>query len=260
MRKETVLSKKSYGWEQLLKSILYRTKTRNGGVYAISSARLSQIISQGLLILALVSLWWWNWQLLLSAGVGVSLMWLTYKVSAKQWRRLWQTIVGLLTGSNRKLVFAVGGGSLGGFITYLFAVVWADTENHWLAVSSILQGFGILTTLILLGWHISRDSKHRTLAKFEQLLKDLTAYKSLKRFIAIRQLTNLARKKALDSEQKLQLVEYFHFMLSQPQEPSIQSALLDSLDILGVSNLSFSQPPRAKTPIRLQESVREIEN
>ena len=187
-------------------------------------------------------------------------MWLTYKMSHKQYRRLWQRLTSFLTGYNRRLLLAVASGSLGGLVTYIIASIWADTENHWLATGSILQGLGTLITLILLGWQINRESTQRYEAKFEQLLEDLTADNSLKRLIAIRQLTNLAYKKVLDREQQTQLIEYFCLMLTQSQEPSLQEALLDSLDILGVSNVSNFALPQSRTvttPIKLQHSVSE---
>lgn len=257
MQKEAVVPKRSYGWEQLIIAIFSPAKVKDWDVLALSSQQVSQIVSKGLLALSLVSLWWWNWQLLLASSVGMGLMWLTYKMSQKQWRKLWQTGSGLITGYNRKLVFAVTSGSLGGFMTYLITAIWADTENRWLATGSILQGFGTLLTLILVGWQINRTNSDRHVVKFEQLLADLTASDSLKRLIAIRQLTNLVRHKSLDREHRLQLIEYFQFMLSQPQETHLQEALLDGLDLLGISAFSSSESVTVQTPLKLKHSVTE---
>ena len=222
---------------------------------SLSSGRKSQIISKGLLVLGVASLWCWNWQLLLASAISISLMWLTYKVPSQQWRKLWQTGITLVNGRNSKLVFAVGSGSLGGFVTYMMSAIWVDTENHWLATGSILQGFATLIVLILVGWQVSTGD--RNAVKFDRALQDLTAAEALKRLIAVRQLTNLVRKKALDREQKMQLIEYFHFMLSTSQESIIQEALLDGLDVLGFSGFNVSQSSTALTPIRLKDSVRE---
>ena len=222
---------------------------------SLSSGRKSQIISKGLLVVGVASLWWWNWQLLLASAIAISSMWLTYKVPSRQWRKLWQTGIALVSGRNSKLVFAVGSGSLGGFVTYMMSAIWVDTENHWLATGSILQGFATLIVLILVGWQVSTGD--RNAVKFDRALQDLTAAEALKRLIAVRQLTNLVRKKALDREQKIQLIEYFHFMLSTSQESIIQEALLDGLDVLGFSGFNVSQSSTALTPIRLKDSVRE---
>lgn len=254
-RKETVVPKISYGWKQLIISILSQAKAQDGDL-ALSSRQVSQIISKGLLALSVVSLWWWNWQLLFASAIAVSLMWLTYKVPSKQWRKLWQTGIGFVNGRNSKLVFAVGSGSLGGLVTYMMSAIWVDTENHWLATGSILQGLATVAVLIMVGWQVSRKSD-RNSVKFDRYLQDLTAAESLKRLIAIRQLTNLVRKKVLDREQKLQLIEYFHFMLSGSQESTIQEALLDGLDVLGFSEFHISQSHDGSTPIRLKHLVRE---
>ena len=255
MRKETVVPKTSSRWEQFLLFTFSQAKAKDWDVLALSSRQMSRITSKGLIVLGLVSLWWWNWQLLLATSTGIGLMWLTYKMSHKQYRRLWQRITGSVAGYNGRLLFAVGSGSLGGLVTYMIAGIWADAENRWLATGSILQGLGTLITLILLGWHINRESSQRHEAKFEQLLGDLTAENSLKRLIAIRQLTNLGHQKALNREQQIQLIEYFHFMLAQSPETSIQEALLDSLDMLGVSNFALLQSQPVATPIKLKHSV-----
>jgi hypothetical protein len=258
MRKESFVRKTSYKWERFILLIFAQTQVPQWNYLRSSLQKNSQTIGKGFFVLALISLWWWNWQLLVATGVGIGLMWLTYQVSPKQWHKLWEKAISSLTGSNRKLVFAVLSGSLGGFITYMITAIWADSENRWLATGSILQGFGTLITLILLGWQINRQSSDRYDAKFEQLIEDLTAADSLKRFIAIRQLTNLGHKKALNREQRRQLIEYFHFMLAQSPETSIQEALFDSLDVLGVSAYSFPYSQSSQNhsnPIQLKHSV-----
>ena len=256
MRKEAVVGKTSYRWEQLLLLIFGQTKAQDGNI-ALSSKQVSQGIKKGLLLLAFVSCWWWNGQLLLATTVGIGMMWLTYKISNKRYRKLWQAGINWLTGHNRRLLLAVGSGSLGGFFTYMVAATWSNTENHWLATGSILQSLGTFMTLILLGWQINRHNGDRILVKFDRLLEDLTATDNLKRLIAIRQLTNLAYRNDLTREQKLQLVEYFQFMLAQPQDLAIQEALLDSFDILGISSPSSISSPTIVTPIKLKHSVSE---
>jgi hypothetical protein len=249
--------KTSSKWKRSLLPILVQTQLQQWHFGKSFLKKRFPTTGQGFLVLALISLWWWNWQLLFAASVGIGLMWLTYQVSLKQWRKLWEKIISSLTGSNRKLVFAVLSGSLGGFVTYMTTAIWADSENHWLATGSILQGFGTLITLILLGWQINRHHSDRNNSQFEQLVADLTAIDSLKRFIAIRQLTNLGQKKALNREQRRQLIEYFYFMLAQSPETSIQEALYDSLDVLGVSDRSFpdSSSLQHSNPIELKHSA-----
>lgn len=260
VRKENLVQKRSYNLRQLLLAVVSQTKAKNKHILALSSQQASQLINKGLLMLAVVSLWWWNWQLLLATSVGIILMWLSYKVSSKQWRKLGKKLIASLTQYNRKLFSAVVSGVTGGFVTYLTTAIWLDTENHWLATGSILQGLGTIATLILLSWYLLRHKSGGNHNKFEQLLADLTAENSLKRFIAIRQLTNLVHKKAVDREHHRQLIEYFHFMLLQPQDSAIQSALVDSLAILGISDLSdlnLPQSPGMAKAVNLKHPISE---
>ena len=177
-------------------------------------------------------------------------MLVVYTFKKQHWQKFYRRWQGLFTGYNRRLAFAVGTGSMAAFVTYMTASIWADSENRWLATGSILQGLGTLTILFLLGWHISRDRFSET--KFEKLLLELTAVDPLKRLIAIRQLTRLAKQNRLSREQNLQLVEYFHLMLSQPQEAIISEALLDSLESFGFSQREASS---IKIPLELQQNI-----
>ena len=244
------MSKTSYRWEQALVSILSQAQAKDWDILALSPKQVSKIATKGLLLLGIILLWWWNWKLLLATSVGILLMLVVYTFKKQHWQRFYRRWQGLFTGYNRKLALAVGSGSMGAFVTYMTASIWADSENRWLATGSILQGLGTLVTLFLLGWHLNRDRYSET--KFEKLLLELTAVDPLKRLIAIRQLTRLAQKNRLSREQNLHLVEYFHLMLSQPQEAPIREALLDSLESFG-----FVQPQEnsIKIPLELRQTL-----
>ena len=244
------MSKTSYRWEQALVSILSQAQAKDWDILALSPKQVSKITTRVLLLLGIILLWWWNWKLLLATSVGIMLMLIVYTFKKQHWQRFYRICQGLFTGYNRKLALAVGSGSMGAFLTYMIASIWADSENRWLATGSILQGLGTLITLFLLGWHINRDRFSET--KFEKLLLELTAIDPLKRLIAIRQLTRLDKKNRLSREQRLQLVEYFHLMLSQTQEAIISEALLDSLESFG-----FAQPKdnSIKIPLELQQNI-----
>jgi hypothetical protein len=147
----------------------------------------------------------WNWQLYWS-----------------RWWRFWQ--------GSRQLALAVGSGGIAALSTYIAASIWVDSENPWLAVGSILQGFGTLLTLLLLVWHIMQQQKEGDPDKFDQFLADLTDADPLKRLIAVRQLTPLANhSRCHQSKRQQQLLEYFLLMLSQEKEPVIRKAVLDSI-------------------------------
>ncbi len=168
----------------------------------------------------------WNWKLVLATVAGVGLMVLVYLMQGWNWQVYWYHWRRFLTGSNRQLGIAVGSGGIGALSTYIAASIWADSENRWLATSTILQGFGTLIIILLLLWHIFTIRANRDEYQFEELLQDLTAQEPLKRLIAVRQLTHLVNNSGLSRHE---LLEYFRLMLSQEQEPVVREAVLHSL-------------------------------
>ena len=197
-------------------------------------------------------LWWMNWKLFLATTVGIGLMSLCYLLQNSHFSRYCQKWRGFLVGSNRQLVLAVGTGASGAFCTYLAASVWANAENQWLATGEIIQGVASLTTLVVLLWSL-RDNKASSLeAKLDRHIADLSHGDRLKRLVAIRQLTRLLVSNRLSSEHYSQTIEYYRLMLSQPQPPVIQNALIESLTMLGVE--AFKKPSAVKIPIQLQHS------
>lgn len=172
----------------------------------------------------------WNWKLVIATVSGVGLMLLVYYIQGWNWQAYVSQWRKFFSGSGGKLTVAVGSGGFAALSTYIATSIWADSENRWLATGTILQGFGTLLTLLLLGWHIIGDRAGQEESKFEQLLQDLTASDRLKRFIAVRQLSNLMSKPRLRLVYEQQLVEYFCLLLSQEQEPMIREAVLKSLE------------------------------
>lgn len=255
MRKEIFVSKRLYRWEQILISIFSQPRPSQKSQQKLSSRQISSILSKGLLLLVLASLWYWDWQILVSAGAGLALMRFVYRGSSSQWHKSWQSLSRLLVGYNRKLVFTLSSGLLGGLFTYLATTIWTETENPGLAFSSILQGLVSLTTLTLLGWHIKKEASHRQNNRFGDLLAELTAQDDLKRLIAIHQLTEMANQRKLSRERRSQLKSYFQLMLNQVQESTIQDALIDCLDILDFDKLSLAtanspQKIKLKQPLK----------
>lgn len=244
------MSKISYLWEQALVSILSQVQAKDWDILALSPKQVSKIITRGALLFGIILLWWWNWKLLLATSVGIMLMLLVYTCKKQHWQKFYRRWQGLFTGYNRKLALAVVSGSMGAFVTYMTASIWADSENPWLATGAILQGLGTIVTLFLLGWQLKRDRCSET--KFDQLLLELTAVDPLKRLIVIRQLTSLVMRNRLSREQRLQLVEYFYLMLAQPQETIVSEALLDSLEVFGFSQLDQSS---IKIPLELRQNI-----
>ncbi|WP_052055684.1 hypothetical protein [Myxosarcina sp. GI1] len=201
-------------------------------------------------LVAIASIWLWNWKLLLATVAGICCMLLAFWMQNHCWQQYWTKWRRFLTGFNRKLVVAVGSGSIGAFGTYLAACIWADAENHWLAVGSILQGCSSLIALLLLVWAMVRRQKPYIESKLEKLQGDLTHSDSLKRLIAIRQLTRMLQSKHLPCEYSRQCSEYFGLMLGQPQVPVVRQALIDSLEQLKIQNIS-QESKTLQLPLRL---------
>lgn len=201
----------------------------------------------GFLTFALMLLW--NWKLWLSTGAGVGIMLLIYLIPGSNWRVYWASWQKFLTGSSRKLTFAVGGGAIAAFGTYLSASIWADSENSWLATGSIIQGFLSVFTFVLLIWHIVKTrGTDKNQAHFEQFLLDLASKEPLKRLLAVRQLTCLVKP-----SQEIQLGEYFRLMLAHEGEPIIREALLQSLQRLDQNQFISQENQPLRVPIRFSK-------
>jgi hypothetical protein len=195
----------------------------------------------------------WNWKLVLATGSGVGLMLLVYSMQGWNWQAYLSNGRQFFTGSQGKLTVAVGSGGLATLGTYIAASVWADSENRWLAIGSILQGFGTLVILLLLGWNIARDRAGQDETRFELLLQDLTATDSLKRLIAVQQLSTLANKPRLHQVYQPQLVEYFSVMLSREEDAIVREAILRNLQKWG----QICDRP-LKIPLNLQNSPKRV--
>ncbi|HHP7230779.1 MAG TPA: ATP synthase subunit I [Xenococcaceae cyanobacterium] len=249
------MSKRASQWEKFRLLLLAEAKTKNWNIAALLAQKFSPKITKSLSIAGIGVFWWyWNWKLLLATVVGIGLMWLVYTVQTHNWhkyRRIWQR---LLTNYNRKLTLAISSGGMGAFTTYLVVSIWADAENQWLATGLILQGLATIVTLFLLGWYLwsNQTQKHET--RFEQLSQDLTATEPLKRLIAIRQLNILVVTNTVPREYAIRLAEYYHLMLSQPQEPIVTEALLDGLEFFGISVTKEARQNPIQLPLNLVRS------
>ena len=249
------MSKASSGWKQLLEQLLKKLSLQ------LKNQDWSKLSGRVFCLLGIALMWLWNWKLLLATVIGIGLMLSSYSIQNHTWqqyrKKYWQKWQRFLTGSNRQLTIAVGTGSMGGFGTYLTASILADSENPWLTGGLILQGFGTLTTLVLLVWYLFKSKQQSTETTIEKLIGDLTHADPLKRLIAIRQLTRLVRNNNLSPEYYRQSIEYYRLMLSQPQVPAVRDALLDSLELLDsqkLSNyqLSNHQAQPLEIPLQLQ--------
>ena len=235
-----------------------QAKVENWNINLLSSQKVLPIIKRGLLLLGIIIFWCWNWKLLLAIVVGIGLMLVVYLTHSNYWHQYWDIGKRLFTGYNRKLALAVTSGGMGAFVTYMIASIWADTENHWLATGSILQGLGTLVILFLLGWHFWDEKNPKPEARFNELSQDLTAPDPLKRLMAIRQLTILVSDRKLPQKYYGWLIEYYRLMLSQPQENLVREALLDGLEALDNSFVRESRKKLTPIPLNMTRSRKPV--
>ncbi len=200
---------------------LHRFKGREGWLFALAG---------------IVALWMWNGKLLMATSTGVLVMLAVYSLQARKWQRLRSQLSHVLSGSNRQMTLAVSSGGFATLSTYIAVSLWMESENHWLATAAILQGLGTMATLSLLVWHVCNRQSSRDERHFDNLVADLTHADSLKRLIAVRQLTRLAIAERSDGSQQRAALDYFRLMLSREAEPLVRDALLDGLQALDAPN------------------------
>lgn len=206
-------------------------------------------------LLGLVFVWSWNWQLLLATIVGIGCMVLVYWLQSKSWLVYWRKWQRFFTHSNRQLIVSVSSGSIAALGIYLTACIWSESENPWLATGIILQTFTSLITLALLGWHVFGGNRLRQAeTEYNRLLVDLNHQDALRQIIAIRQLTRLVQNSNLSQDYRIQLLEYYCFMLTKVQELAVKEALLDSLASLGIETISNKEHQLLQIPIQFQPS------
>jgi hypothetical protein len=225
-----------------------------------SVSRQWRLNRSGLLCLfGLVLLLFWNWQLLLATVAGIGIMVAVYALQGTNWQKYGLTLQRWLKSPQRPFTVAVGSGGLAALLTYMAAAIWSHAENRWLAAGAILQGIATLLTLTLLGWQLIARQDRNDERLFNLYLADLTDSDSLKRLIAIRQLTHLATKYRFDEGWRSQVKEYFSMMLAQEKHAIARDALLDSLHRLGELPQDSTPPQPLQMPLNLKKSPSQIQ-
>lgn len=218
----------------------------------VKDKKIRKISGWTIFLVIFATCWLLNWKLFLATSVGILLMASSYVVQNSHWQRYFRQWQRFLTGTNRQLLLSVIGGAVGAFCTYLAASVWIDTENQWLATGAIVQGLATLSTLGILGWSVWGQKAANLEAKMEDTLIDLSHSNSLKRLIAIRQLTRILKNNRLHPEYYWQAIEYFRLMLAEPQVQMVRDALLESLNVLGGEKVLKQRTP-VKIPLQLNK-------
>lgn len=203
-------------------------------------------------LLGIIAMLFWNWQLLLATGAGVLVMALVYLMQEWNWQLHLANLRRLVAGSNRQLALAVASGGMATLTSYMAVSVWIDSDSAWISAGAILQGFGTLATFSLLVWQLLYSQSSQEQAKGEQMLNELTDADPVKRLLAVRQLTHWGTKPHLQPSKRRVVADCFRLMLSHEQESIIREAVLNGLNVLD-SNQKFAKAVQPlQTPITLK--------
>lgn len=198
----------------------------------------------------------WNWKLLLALGVGIGVMVLAYSMQKWNWQGYWFQIHRFVTGSNSRLALAVGSGGIATVSTYMAAAIWVDSNSPWIAAGVIVQGVGMLLTLISLVWQIFSLYGNRQEDQLDQLLVNLTEKEPLKRLIAVRQLTKFITRKRVDASVQQDVIECLRLLLSREEEAVIREAAFTSLQALESLHILPSSTATTFTPVSTKVKAR----
>jgi hypothetical protein len=210
-----------------------------------------------IVLVGIIAMLFWNWQLLLATGAGVLAMALVYLMQEWDWKPYLLSLRQFFSGSHRQLTLAVGSGGIATLTTYMAVSVWVDSDSPWIAAGAIVQGFGTLATFLLLAWQIIISQTSRQEAKQDQLLSDLTETDSVKRLLAVRRLTDWGREQHLHPSTRRIVADCLRLMLSQEPESIIRDAVLDGLMVLDNRQIAKSTQP-FQTPIVLKQSPAKV--
>ncbi|MGM3305838.1 armadillo-type fold-containing protein [Anabaena sp. WFMT] len=208
----------------------------------------------------IVAMLFWNWKLLLALVSGIAVMSLVYSIPKWNWQLSWLEIRRFLNTANSRLALAVASGGIATVITYMTAVIWVDSPSHWIAASVIVQGVGTLLTLILLVWQIFSLQGNQEEEYLDQLLNNLTESNSLKRLIAVHQLTKFINRKQVDASIKQDVVKCLRLLLSKEEEPEIQEAALNSLQTLDGLQVLLPSSAKSLAPVSTKVKQEVIHN
>ncbi len=258
------MTQQSFWWKQLNKFVVHNSipKLQQGQPpkreeQILSSFFLNQF--QGgrgwlLFLLAIVAMLFWNWKLLLATGTGVGVMLGIYLFQGQNWHIYWLKLTQFLSGTNRSFTLAVTSGGMAALCTYMAASIWVDSPNHWLATGVIIQGLGILLTLVLLVWQILTRYQDTEESRYDRILNNLTQPDSLQRLIAVRKLARLVKNPRFHQVYGPQVAEYFRFMLAKESEEVIREAILDSLQIWDNKQVLEKGRQPLQMPIKLKRT------
>jgi hypothetical protein len=221
-------------WQQFLQSLgnLSLPPSQFQSIEVSISSRLKGSPSWVFGSVAIAVLLLWDWKLLVSIGAGTVVLGIAYAMQQWNWGGFQDVVRQFLASPNRSLAVAVASGGLAALGIYVGVAIWMSTDNPWLALGAIAQGFATLIILaILLGQNLSRflNSQERDLY---EILDYLTDTDPLKRLIAVRQILRLMKNGRLEKTDRRAVSEAFRLMLQSETESIVLEAILEGLQEL----------------------------
>ncbi|MBD2138900.1 armadillo-type fold-containing protein [Anabaena sp. FACHB-1237] len=205
------------------------------------------------LLTIIVAMLVWNWQLLLSLVIGITVMLLSYSWQQWNWQLWWSELRRSLNGTNARLFLAIVSGALVTFITYMIGHIWVDSPSHWLATATIIQGMTTLLTLVLLLWQIFQLQLNQEQDNIDQLLDKLTSGEPLKRLLALRKLNKHLLSQDATVNSKKDIGKCLQLLLKQEKEAIIREAVLDCLQNVDEFKVISANSQEVLIPISLKK-------
>lgn len=185
-----------------------------------------------LLVIFLVMLLLWNWQLIAATSAGILVMMALYVIQEWNWNVILWRIQKFLQSPYRHLPLSVASGTFTVFLTYTMLAVWSNQTNHWLASANILQFGATLVILLLLVRQAFNQWLQRQQDNFEQLVAQLAVNDDLARLIAIKQITQYVHDNRLPAVQERAIADYCNILLNRETETTMRDAIFETLEAL----------------------------
>ena len=185
-----------------------------------------------LLVIFLVMLLVWNWQLIAATSAGILAMIAVYAMQDWNWNVILWRIQKFLQSPYRHLPLSVASGTVTVLLTYTVISVWSNQSNHWLASANILQLVATLGICAILVRQTFMNWLQRQQDNFDQLIAQLTVTDDLARLIAIKQINQYVHDNRLPAAQEKAIADYCQVLLNRETEPTMRDALFETLESL----------------------------
>lgn len=236
-------------WQQLLhrleNSSLLPSQLKSIEIPLSSRGSRFWILGAGTIAVLLI----WDWQFIVSLGVGTTVLGIAYAMQQWNWNGFENFIRQIVASPNRPLTVAVASAGLAALGTYLAIALWTTADNPWSAGAAIAQGFATLAILaLLLGQNLGGFLSSEAAANPYETLDRLTDGDPLKRLIAVRQLLHGVKAGKMEEIDRHTISAAFRLMLQTETESIVLEAVLEGLQELDEPKKLASGTPAISLP------------